>query len=56
MPGFGLRVSATGQRSWFGFYRVKVGPQQGKQRRYTLPLSAEAIGLSDARQAARDVM
>lgn len=56
LPGFGLRVSATGRRSWFVFYRVKDGPQQGKQRRYTLPLSAEAIGLADARQAARDVM
>ena len=45
LPGFGLRVSATGRRSWFVFYCLKDGPQQGKQHRYTLPLSAQAIGL-----------
>ncbi len=56
LPGFGLRVSASGRRSWFVFYRVKDGPQRGKQRRYTLPVSAEALGLADARQMARDAM
>ncbi len=56
LPGFGLRVSASGRRSWFVFYRVKEGPQRGKQRRYTLPLSADVLGLADARQAARDAL
>lgn len=56
LPGFGLRVSASGRRSWFVLYRVKGGTNHGKQRRYTLPLSADAMGLADARQNARDAL
>ena len=56
LPGFGLRVSASGRRSWFVLYRVKGGTNRGKQRRFTLPLRADALGLADARQIARDAL
>ena len=52
LPSFGLRVSAAGRKSWFVFYRVKDGPQRGKQRRYTI----KAEGLGKAREQARDVL
>lgn len=52
LPSFGLRVSATGRRSWFVFYRVKDGPLHGKQRRFTI----KAAGLADAREQAREVL
>jgi integrase len=48
VPGFGLRVAASGQRTWFLFYRDK----NGRQKRFkigTLP----PMGLAKAREAAR---
>ncbi len=50
LPGFGLRVTSTGHKSWFVFYRVN-----GRQRRMTLgPLANQT--LLEARDAARDAM
>ena len=55
LPGFGVRVSATGRRSWFVMYR-----HNGKQVRQALgearrPVDPEGVGVSlaEARDAAR---
>ena len=56
IPGFGIRVSKKGRKSWFVTYRVKAGPARGKQRRYTFPSSYPALGLAEARQKAREVL
>jgi integrase len=50
--GLGLRISATGHRSWFVMYRKSGDP---KTRRYTLG-EADLLSLADARTAARDVI
>jgi integrase len=50
LPGFGLRVTANGAKSWTVIYRVN-----GKQRRATLG-GFPALSLADARDKARDVM
>ena len=51
MPGFGLRISATGGRSWIVFYRVN-----GKQHRYTIGTLATVPKVDDARERAREIM
>lgn len=56
LPGFGLRISAKGRKSWIVFYRVKGGADHGKQVRYTLPASADAMPLGEAREAARAIL
>jgi integrase len=48
LPGFGLRVTAKGRKSWFVFYRL-----HGRLRRYTIG-SYPAIKLSEARELARE--
>ncbi len=52
LPGFGLRVSAGGHRSWILFYRV-VG---GKQRRFTLGALSAIPKVEDARARARELL
>ena len=56
LPGFGLRVSSKGRKSWILMYRLKQGPQQGRQRRYTFPVSADAMSLAEARELARQLL
>lgn len=51
LPGFGLRVSASKNRSWFVFYR-----QHGVQRRYMLGPIEQVPKVEDAREAARAVL
>jgi hypothetical protein len=43
-PGFGVRVTATGRKSWIVMYR-----HLGRLRRHTLG-TYPALGLADARQ------
>ncbi|MCW5750880.1 MAG: site-specific integrase [Alphaproteobacteria bacterium] len=50
LPGFCLRVTDQGHKSWSVFYRVR-----GKQRRLTLG-SYPAVDLADAREEARAAM
>lgn len=52
LPGFGLRVTDKGAKSWIVFYRVQDGPEKGKQRRLTLG-TYPILSLADARKAAR---
>lgn len=55
LPGFALRVTASGRKSWVLFYRVQTGPERGKQRRLTLahyPL----LSLADARAEAHSAL
>jgi integrase len=47
VPGFGLRVAASGRRTWFLMYRAN-----GRQTRHTLG-TAPPMGLAKARDAAR---
>lgn len=56
LPGFGLRVSSKGRKSWMLMYRLKQGPQRGRQRRYTFPISADAMSLAEARDEARQLL
>jgi integrase len=49
-PGFGLRVTSSGHRSWICLYRHK-----GEKRRYTIGTYPQ-LGLADARQEAREVL
>ncbi|MBW4091907.1 MAG: tyrosine-type recombinase/integrase [Proteobacteria bacterium] len=51
LPGFGLRVSATGAKSWFLFYRAA-----GRQRRYTVGTLAAIPKVEDARDRARALL
>jgi integrase len=51
LPGFGLRMAASGHHSWVVFYRCG-----GKQRRYTLGTLAQIPKVDDARTRARDVL
>jgi integrase len=48
-PGFALRVTANGHRSWVCFYRHK-----GELRRYTLGAFPQ-LGLGDARETAKEI-
>lgn len=51
LPSFGLRISATGARSWVLFYRLR-----GVQRRYTISTVAQLPKVEDARQRARELL
>jgi integrase len=51
LPGFGLRVSAGGHRSWFLFYRFG-----GRQRRHTIGTLAAVPRVEEARERAREVL
>ena len=52
LPGFALRVTAKGSRSYILYYRPKVGPHAGKLRRDTIA-SASMLTLAEAREKAR---
>jgi integrase len=49
-PGFGLRVTSSGHRSWICLYRYK-----GEKRRYTIGTYPQ-LGLGDAREEAKEVL
>jgi integrase len=49
LPGFGLRISETGRKSWVVMYRVR-----GKLVRETLGTAATIPSVSDARSRARE--
>ena len=51
MPGFGLRISAAGKRTWIAMYRTK----EGRQRRLKLG-TTPPITLADARDEAREAL
>jgi integrase len=53
LPAFGVRVSASGAKSWFVHYRVGGG-RNGKRVFETLGTLARIPDVADARQAARD--
>ncbi len=50
MPGFGLRVSAGGRKSWIVMYR-----HEGVKRRYTFG-NYQSMSLADARETAADTL
>jgi integrase len=50
LPGFGLRITDRGQRTWMVMYRA-----DGVQRRYKIE-SYPNLGLAEARQRAKDVL
>ena len=51
LPGFGLRVAATGHKAWILFYRF-----EGKQRRYTIGTLAKHPKVDDVRDNARELL
>lgn len=51
LPSFGLRIAATGSRSWIVFYRIN-----GKQRRYTIGTVAKIPKVDEARKRAREIL
>ena len=55
LPGFALRVTSRGVKSWCCFYRVQAGPDKGKLRRMTLEPRYPALSCKDARALAGDV-
>lgn len=50
MPGFGLRVTRSGHRTWIYLYRHK-----GEPRRYTFRPPYPQLGLAEAKQQARAI-
>ena len=50
MPGFGLRVSASGRKSWIAMYR-----HEGVKRRMTIG-TCPPLSLADAREIADDTL
>jgi hypothetical protein len=50
MPGFGLRVSASGRKSWIAMYR-----HEGVMRRMTIG-TCPPLNLADAREIADDIL
>jgi integrase len=55
LPGFGLRITAAGTRSWIVEYRPDGGGRSVASRRITLG-SAATLTPEQARRAARDVL
>ncbi len=53
LPGFALRVTSKGVRSFVMDYRPKSGPHRGKLTRWTIGRLGE-LSLAEARQTARD--
>jgi len=51
LPGFGLRISSTGKRTWVAMYRTRDGLQR-RLRIGTYP----PLSLADARDQARDIL
>jgi integrase len=51
LPGFGLRVTDKGARSWIVLYRHK-----GSQRRYTIGALSPSLGLAEARDQAKAIL
>src|SRR5713101_747294 len=49
LPGFGLRITEAGRKTWFVMYRV-----HGKKVRETIGTIAAIPNVGDARQRARD--
>jgi integrase len=54
LPGFGLRVSAEGRRTWLVRYRVKGRKAKGSMTLGTF--DAERFGLAEARDKAKDAL
>src|SRR5215470_10789600 len=54
LPGFGLRVSAEGRRTWLVRYRVKGRSGKGSMTLGTF--DAERFGLAEARDKAKDAL
>ena len=54
LPGFGLRVSAEGRRTWLVRYRVKGRKAKGSMTLGTF--DAERFGLAGAREKAKDAL
>jgi integrase len=51
LPGFALRIAATGHKAWVLFYRIG-----GKQRRYTIGTLATHPKVDQARERAREIL
>src|ERR1041385_8442558 len=51
LPGFGVRITATGAKSWVAMYRVN-----GRTVMETIASIAKLPRVDDARQAARESM
>ena len=54
-PGFALRVTASGVKTWYVFYRVQDGPDKGRLRRHRLEPRYPALTCKAARESAGDV-
>jgi integrase len=55
LPGFGVRVTPTGAKSWVVDYRANGGGRRAPTRRYTIGSSA-TFSSESARNAARDLL
>jgi len=53
LPGFGLRVSSKGRKSYVLLYRPKIGKKKGKVQRLTLGTTS-TLTLAEARQKAQE--